>query len=157
MHQQGVQGIADGGALHLGILGNGHRLGDVGGFIDIGVADADAAGHHRHGGMLGHIFNQPGAAAWYQQIDTVRHFKQVGYQRPVGVGHKLYRAPGHTGPPRPLGHDGRQHGIGINGFLAAAQDDGIARFQAENGDVHGDIGAALVDSPDHPQGDAAPP
>ena len=43
-------------------------------------------------------------------------------------------------------------GVGVGGLRAAAQNHGIAALQAQRPGVGGDVGAALVDDADDPQG-----
>ena len=65
--------------------------------------------------------------------------------------HQLGRIGGQTGFFQGLAQQGGQGGVGVQGLAAAAQDHGIARFQAEDGRVDGHVGAGLVDHGDDTQ------
>ena len=67
---------------------------------------------------------------------------------------------GHTVPGQPGGlqsgpHDGDEGLVGAEGLLAAPEDDGVARLEAESGGIHRDVGPGLVDDADDAQGDPA--
>jgi hypothetical protein len=50
--------------------------------------------------------------------------------------------------PADFGDDFADGAVGMDGFLAAAEDDGVAALDAEGGGVAGDVGAALVEEED---------
>ena len=76
VHQHGIQRVADGGALDLGVADDLDRAGQVGAFIDEQVADADAAGDDRDAAVLAAELVQPGPAARDDHIDIMVHLQQ---------------------------------------------------------------------------------
>jgi hypothetical protein len=52
MDEDRIKGVADGGALHLGVINDGGGAFEVSFPVDIGMADADTAGDDRHGGVF---------------------------------------------------------------------------------------------------------
>ena len=59
--------------------------------------------------------------------------------------HELGRVFGKAGLLQRLLEHGSEVAVGVDGLAAAAQDDGVAGLEAENGRVDGDVGAGLVD------------
>ena len=55
-----------------------------------------------------------------------------------------------------LPDDCDEGGVGVDGFFAAAHDDGVAGLEAEACDVGRHIGPAFVDAADDAEGDAPP-
>ena len=155
MDQDGVQGVAHGGALDFGVMDDARRHIPVGVPVHIGVADAHAAGQDGHCGAGCDEVNHAGAAARHQQADAVFHCQEDIHQGAVGVVHELDGGGGQAGLADGAVHQGDQGAVGAEGFLAAAQEAGVAGFEGQGYDVGGDIGAAFVDAGDDAQGDAA--
>lgn len=51
VHEEGIKGVANGGALDFGVLDDGEGFFLVGALVDEEVTDADATGHDGHGGV----------------------------------------------------------------------------------------------------------
>ena len=90
MHQEGIQGVADAGTANLGVMHDRCRLLQIGSFVNVGVANADAAGDGGHCGPFLHQLNQPGAASGHQQVDVILHLEHGVNQGAVRVVHVLH-------------------------------------------------------------------
>ena len=156
MNQKTVEGIAYRGALHLGVVGDGHRLIQIGAAIDIGMANANAAGKDGHDGVLGDQCHQSLTTTRDDEVDSVLHLQHLVHQRPLRGLDELHHI---LEDPRLFNgflYHLDQRPIGAQRLLAPAQDDRIARLEAKGGDVNGNIGAAFIDDADNPQGDPPP-
>jgi hypothetical protein len=146
--QQRLGGIAHAGPVRLGVDGDGERLVEVGGGIDIDVAVADAGLDDGHGGVEDDGVDQVRSAARDEQVDQAAG----GHQGADGIVAAAIEQADRVGVDALCGkgfaHDGDQDAVGGGGRRATAQDDGVAGLQAESGGVDGDIGARLVDHPD---------
>jgi len=69
-------------------------------------------------------------------------------------GDELDGVGGEAGGGKRGGDERGEGGVGVEAFLAAAEDGGVAGLQAENGAVDGDVGAGLVDDADDADGHA---
>ena len=154
MHQHGVQGVADCGPLHFGVVHDARRHRGVGVPVNVSVADAHAAGEDGHRGVCGDEVNQARSAPGNQQVDVLFHPQQHVNQGAVGISDELHGVRGQAGLSNGLLRQSDQRGVGTQGFLAAAQDAGVAGFQGQGHDVGGYVGAAFVDAGDDAQGDA---
>ena len=79
--EERLGGVADAGALGLGVDHDGERLVEVGRRVDVDVAVADARLDDGHGGLGHDGLDEPGAAAGDHQVDE----PAGGQQRPDGV------------------------------------------------------------------------
>ena len=112
---------------------------------------------HRHAGLLPHARDQTLAAARHDDVDIVDHFREhVPHRRAIGGRDQLNAAAGQAGDGQPLLQtrvDGR---AGVGAFRTAAQDHGVARFQAQRARIGGDIRSAFINDADdaerHPLG-----
>ncbi len=140
VHEHRIQGIAHRGALHLGIKHDLYRPIQPGRGLDVQVADADPARDHRDGGVLARQVVQPWAAARDDHVNVLVQAQHLHHQLPVGRRDPLQRA---LGQPclgiDPL-HDVHQRTVAVERLAAAAQNDGIARFQAQRRNVNGHVG-----------------
>ena len=101
-------------------------------------------------------FTQRGTASRHNQVYVLPHPQHLQHERAVRVLHELHRLGGTARRLDGVADDGGQHGVGVHGLLAAAQDARVARLKAEGSNVDGDVGAALVDDADNAQRHATP-
>lgn len=93
--------------------------------------------------------DEPLAAARDERVEVAVEGHQVARGGAGGVGDELDAV---AREPRALeraAHDLGERGVRPDGLLAAPQDAGVGRFEAEAGRVDGDVGARLVDHADH--------
>ena len=149
--QQRLRRAADAGAPHLGVQHHLLRGLQVGGLVDIDVADALQVREHRHPRLGLHPRHQPLAAARHDDVDGATQAGQHGADRgAVAGGHQLDGVGGQAGLLE-AAHQGAMDGGGrAQAFGAAAQDGGVAGLEAQRAGVGGDVGPALIDHADHP-------
>ena len=121
------------------------------------MAHAHVMLEHRHGGLAGHGAHQRFAAARDEHVHIFLELAQRGNGLVRGDVDELHRALGQAGFGQRLAQEPGQHHVGAQGFAAAAQDDGVARLEAEDGSVHRDVGSRLVDHGHDAQRNAHPP
>ncbi len=155
MHQQGIEGVAGGGALHLGVVDEGQGTHQIGTLVHENMADAESADDDGDGAVLLAHLVQPGAAAGNDHVHVAVEAQQLTDQSPVRVVDVLYRCLGQTwGGQRTLDHP-HQLQVGVEGLAAAAQYAGVAGLEAEAGDIDGNVGARLVNHADDADGHPA--
>ena len=157
MHQQDLLRIADRGAAGLGVFDD----------IQCHGRGPQTGPHKRwqipvpvwmHGtlALATQEANQPLAAPGDQKVDITDAGHQLCRTGPAGILHQLHQLPGHSDAVQPI-LQGADDGVRrAEGFLAAAQNAGVAGFQRQRRRVRRDIGAALVDDRYDAQGDADP-
>ena len=124
----------------------------VGGLVHVGMADAGAGLDDRHGGVLHHELDEPGAAAGDDDVDLLVEVEHLAHHGAIRRVHEADGALRHAGLSAGRQHGLHQGGVGAQGLAAAAQDGGVAGLEAEGGHVHRDVGARLVDDANHAQG-----
>ena len=141
VHQQRLDRVAHRRILRLGVAGDarGHR--HVGAGVDVHVADAVGVTHHRDARGILDGAHQLVAAARDDQVDQV-----VEGEQGLDFGARLGQVQG-IGQRRILAQrridGGEQRRIGVARLRAALEDGGIARFQAQGGDLHQRVRARL--------------
>jgi hypothetical protein len=148
VEQQGFGGAADAGAAHLGVDHDGAGHGRIGRLVDIDVAQAFEMGEDRHAGIGLDAGDEALAAARHDDIDRP--------PRPVSNSPTAARSlTGIIWIASPAGRRlqaldqaGMDGAGGMERVRSAAQDDGIARFEAERAGVGRDIGTAFIDHAD---------
>ena len=147
-------GVAHAGALALGVDDDlfGHR--EIGGAVHVEEAHALVVFDDRDGAVAGDEADEALAAARDEAVDVLVELEQRVERGAVGRGDELHGVGGQAGGGERLLHEGGEGGVGVEDFLAAAQDRGVAALQAEDGAVDGDVGARLVDDADHADGHA---
>jgi hypothetical protein len=155
VHEQALQGVANAGALHLGVLDDGQGLLLIGVLVDIDVADALVVLEDRHGRILDHGPDEPLAAARDDHVYVLVQGQQVLDRGPVRGRHDLHAALGQTGRLQGTAQETSQNLVGMVGFGTAAQDDAVAGLEAEDGRVDGHVGAGFVDDGDDAQRECA--
>ena len=141
MHQHCVQRIAGAGALRFGIDDDVDGAVHVGARVHKEVADAHAAGNDGDGGLLAAELVQRRTAAGNDHVDIRIKAQKLRHQRTVAAGNVL---DGVNGKPHVLeraAYHIHQRPARAQRVAATAQDDGVARFDAQHGDVDGHIGA----------------
>ncbi len=147
--EEGLGGVADARAVGLGVDGDRQGPVEVGTGVDVDVAVADPGLDDGHGGAGDDGLDEVGATPRDEQVDE----PAGGHQRPDDAVAALEQA--HRVGGQPVGGERTaQHGdggaVGLRRGAATPEDDGVAGLQAEPGSVDGDVGAGLVDHPDHP-------
>ena len=152
--EEGIKGVADGGALGASVDDDVHPAFLVGGDIDVVVADADAAGDDGDGALVAAEAVETVAAAGDEHIYVFVHAQELGDQGSVGVADVLNGLAGQALSLQRITNDGDEREVAAQGLFAAAEDDGVAGLEAEDGDIDGGVGAGLVDDAEDADGDA---
>ena len=151
---RGFGRVADRGAGGLGVDGDSGGHLHVGGGVHIDVAVAGAGLNHRDGGVGHHRADEAGPAAGDEDIHVLVELHQGQGGFPGGVLDELDGIGGQAAGAQALPQSGDDGHIGADGFLAAPEDHGVARLDAQGGGVGGDVGAGLINDAHHAQGDA---
>ena len=147
--QQRLGGATHAGAAHFRVCEDRTRHGRVGRGMDVGVAEAVRVGEYGDAGVALNPLDQRAAASGDEQVDGAGPVQHGGDERAVGAGRDL-----HSALRQPSGAEARDHGTvdhggGAKAVAAAAQDGGVAGFDAQPGRVGADIRAALVHDADY--------
>src|SRR5262249_51822390 len=121
---------------------------EVGGPVHIDMAVAGEVLHHRHPRLLGDAADEAFAAARDGQVDELVEPQQVSDGGAVGRRHQLHRVGRQLGGAQPILKNAVQGGVGVERFLTAAEDDGVAGLDAQAHRVHGDVRPRLVNEED---------
>ncbi len=153
MDQQRLGRVAHAGPVGLGVEDDGQRLVQVGPGIDVDVAVAGPGLDHRDRRLLHDAADQPRAAAGDEHVDQAAGAHQrldavVGLARD-----QLHHIGVQARRDRGVAEHGDDGGVAGPGAGAAPQQHRVAGLQADAGGVRGDVGAGLVDDPDHPERD----
>lgn len=156
IEQKRFRGSADSGATKLGVANHADRKLRVGVGVPIAVAIAIEMLESGDAALSHHPLDERLTSAWHDHIDQTmqtqhdaHRFSGLGWDQIDGLS-------GQTGGlQRILHHPGDAAGAG-HAVAAAAEDHGVAGFQTEGSGVGGDIGAGLVDHPDHSQRNGDP-
>ena len=155
VHQQGLGGAADRDAAHLGVDDDAAGDVEVGGGVQIGVAQALEVAQHGRFRLGLNAGDQALAAARDDQVDGPFQPREDGADGfTIRDGDQLDRVGGQARLRDGAGHDGGDGARGFQAVRAAAQDGGVARAQAQGGGVGGDVGPALVDDAQDADGGA---
>ena len=148
MHKDAFEGVAHAGTLNLAVIDDIESHGEISGAVHIAVADALEMLEHGHGGRFGHGAHEPLAPAGNHDIDILIEFAQGCDCGVIRSLHKLGGVLGKAGLPERLLQEGREETVGVQGLAAAAQDNSVAGFEAENGRVNGHVGTGLINHGD---------
>ena len=147
--QQRLGRAADAGAAHLGVDDDRRGHVEVGGRVDIDVADAFEMGEDRHPRLGLHARDEALAAARHDDVDGA---VEAGSIAPTAarsvVGTSWIAASGRPAARRPATQAGMDGARGVEALRAAAQDGGVAGLQAERAGIGGDVRPALEDHAD---------
>ena len=116
--------------------------------MNIGVAKPFGMGQHGHARFLLHAQHQPLAAARNNEIDQPRGAQHGGNERAVRGGCVLHHASRQTRRNQSLAQGRIDRGRTEKAFAAAAQDHGVAGFDANGRGVRADIRARFVNHAD---------
>ena len=121
----------------------------IGRLVDIDVADAFQMREHRQPRLRLHARHQALAAARHDHVDiAVEAGQHEADGGAVARLHDMDRGRRQAGLAQALLHGEVDGAAGAQAVGAAAQDGGIARFQAERAGVGGHVGPAFVDDAD---------
>src|SRR5690606_21927679 len=90
VHQQGFHGVAGRVALGLGVVGDANGLVEVGGDIDVDVADAVQVLDDRHTGVTADALDQALAAARHDHVHVFGHGDHGADGGAIGGAHHLH-------------------------------------------------------------------
>ena len=125
--------------------------------IDIDVVDAFQMREHRHARLGFDAGDQALAAARHDHVDAaVQPAQQQADRRAVAGRHQGDRGLGQTGFAQSLHQTFVDRAAGPETVRAAAQDHGVAGFQAQHAGVGGDVGAAFENHGDDAERHAYP-
>ena len=152
--QQRLGGVADAGAVGLGVEHDVEGHVEVGVGVDVDVAVADAGLDDRHRGLLDDRLDQPRSPARDDEVDEPARLHEVLGRRPVVGGDLLDGVGREAGRRDRVTHDRDDRRVGVRGGRRAAQQHGVAGLEADAGGVGGDVGPSLVDHADDADRDA---
>ena len=118
---------------------------EVGRRVDVHVAVAGEMLDDRHLGLGGDAANQPLAAARNRQVDVLGHRQKLADRRAIGRAHQLHGIGRQADFVGRLGQQLDDRLAGVHRFLAAAQDHGVARLDANRRRVGRHVRPRFVD------------
>src|SRR5206468_2280242 len=104
---------------------------------------------HGNGAVLRHHADEALAAARDHAMDERIELQQRVQGGAVGGRHELHRIRRQLYGRQRLGNQAGQRGVGVKAFLAAAEDRGIAAFEAKDGAIDRHVGTRLEDDRDY--------
>ena len=113
-------------------------------------------GDHRDAALLLDPGDQALAAARHDDVDMPVHAQHGADRRPVGRRDDLHRVFRQAGGAQAVAQAVDDRARGVEALPAAAQDGGVAGFQAQRASVGGDVGPGFVDDADHAERRAHP-
>ena len=149
VYQNGFDGVAHRGTRGFGVVDDVCRHLQIGGLVYIHMAVAHAGFDDRHLGVGDNALDQSGAAARDQHVKVFAQLHQLGRTLARGVLHQRHTVTRQSGALYRVAHDGGDRLVGVDGFLAAAQDHCAAGFETEGGGVARHVGTRLVDNADN--------
>ena len=156
--QQRLGGVADAGPAGLGVQQD--ALGDVqvGGFVHVDVAVADAGLDRGYLRVADHRVDQARSPARDHHVDQAASLNQVGNGgRGPAADSSWTASAGRSWPTSEPRSTVDQRLVGLRRRRAAAQQHGIAGLERQSEGVDGHVGPALVDHSDHTERDALLP
>ena len=136
-------GVAHAGALRLGVDEDVHRLVDVGGLVHVHVADAVEVLDHGNLALFHDGADQAFAAAGNHEVDAVVTLQEHAHQVVARFGHELHGVFANAVCGKRFVENPGEALRGVERFLAAAQNHGIARLEAEACAVNRHVRAAF--------------
>ena len=152
VHQQRFHGVADGYAAHLRIIGHTDRFVQITAFlVNINMADPCSGFNNGHRCILHHGLDQPCASARNQHIQIA--FKMHQFRRSFSgrIPNQLYctfRQPRCGRSLLQSVHDGA---VGLDRLRSAAQNAGVAAFDANGRRIACDVRPGFKDNTDNAQ------
>ncbi|MFM1944882.1 MAG: hypothetical protein RI897_3864 [Verrucomicrobiota bacterium] len=152
--EESFHGVTDAGALGFGVDGDGFGHVGVSVTVEVGMADAFVVFDDGDFGAIGYGADEAFASARHTEVDEVGEGEEFGYSGAVGGGDDLDGVFGELGQVflGGIDHDFGDELIGVEGFFTAAEDGGVAGFEAEAGGVGGDVGSGFIDDDDDADG-----
>lgn len=150
MDKDGLDCVAGGGILHLGI----HDGGDGDFFlivlVDVDMAHAVRMAEDRDRGVRHDVLHECIRAARDEEVDGFVTFEElVDLIVLLGLEQRILRKTGSDGG---LLDQAEEDAVGVGRFFAALQDGTVAALQAEGGDLYQRIGAGFEDDADDADG-----
>jgi hypothetical protein len=140
--EQGFHGIADGGVLHLGIVGDVDRFPEVRVTVHVDVADAFAMAEHGDAAVLHDVADEGIRAAGHDKVDVLVQGENLGYVfARVNQDHRVDGNVRERG--KRIAPDRDERGVRFGGFRAALQAHRISRFQSQRRNLGHDVRARL--------------
>ena len=149
MQHQGVQGITHADTARLGIGDHLTCFYRVSAGIDIGVHNARPGFDHGNARGVAHEIDQALGAAGDGQVDGVGGLQNLRQPLPLGW-RQAHGSSIQTEFRQYLVDHLDDGGIAVARVRAAFQDTGVARTQAQGGDIEGDVGAGFKNDRDDP-------
>ena len=103
---------------------------------------------HRHRRFGGDSPDQPFAAARDDQVDELVEPQKLADGIAVRGGHQLHGIGGQIVGRQAILENPMEGAVGVQGFLAAAEHNGVAALDAQRGRVDGDVGPGFVNEED---------
>ena len=144
--------VADRRTARLGVFNDLRRHLHPRRLVHIHMAHARARLDDRDGRLLHHRLNEPLAAARDEHVHIAVQMHERLRALMRRVGHELDGVRRDRRLLQRRAHDLRQRDVGADGFLAAAQQHGVARFQAQPRRIRRHVRARLVNDRDHADG-----
>ena len=148
VNQQGFHGIAGRRTGYFGIFNDTDSHIEIGIFINIDMADTATRFDDRYLSRIDDHADQAGSPAGNSQIDILAQCQEFADQGPVGIFHDGNGIGRQSGSGNGMADDPGKSYVGTDGFTSAAQYRGVARLQAQDGSIDGDIGAGFKDDGD---------
>ena len=149
MHQQAFGGVADPRTLALRVDENPHSHWQVGGCVDIDVADAVVVLDDRHLGFGHDALDQRLAAARNGHVDVLRHLQELPHGIAINSRHKLHGMRRQARRRESFGQHAVDGQVAVQGLFSSPQDDRIAALHADRSCVGSDVRARLVNEEHH--------
>ena len=146
--QQRLHGVAGAVALRLGVVGDAHRLVEIGLVVDVDVAHAVQVLDHRDARLARQALDQSLAAARHDDVDVFLHRDELADGGAVGGLDHLHRGFGQAGRLQAFVHARGDRLIGMDRLRAAAQDRGVAGLQTQPRGIGRDVRPRFVNDAD---------
>jgi len=126
VNQHRIQRVADRRSLDLGVANHFNGLLQVSAFVHVKMADANAAGDDRDGGVFTAVGVQSCAAARDEHINKLVHLQQLADQVARLIINKLHNPRVDFRAFQRVADAFHQDAVAVNSFAAAAKDDCVA-------------------------------
>ena len=120
-------------------------------FIDVNVAVAVEVFEDGHGRLARYSADKRFAPSGYRQIDVLPLCEKVTHGCTVGRRHKLNAIGAYAALHKFVGEEAVQYRVGMECFLAAAEDDSVTALDAQARRINGYIWSRFIDEEDYAQ------
>ena len=148
MNQQGLERVAHARALDLRVEHDGLGHLQIRTRVDEDVHESPIVLEDGHARVLGDPPHEGLTASGNDEIDEIGQLQHGADGGAVGDVDELDGLGRRARLLHGLGEHGGEHGVRLDRLAAAAQDDGVARLQAQPHGVGRHVRARLVDEPD---------